>query len=81
MLRYSGPGSTAGVALALQAMELAFPSSTPTGRSSADRHATKHDRAVGHPLIQSYEPGEDWWWCFIDEVAFLGPGAPSSAHQ
>jgi uncharacterized UBP type Zn finger protein len=35
---------------------------------SPNRHATKHFRATGHPLIQSLEPGEDWTWCYIDEV-------------
>ncbi len=37
---------------------------------SPGRHATKHYRATDHPLIRSYEPGEDWWWCFVDELAF-----------
>jgi uncharacterized UBP type Zn finger protein len=32
------------------------------------RHATKHFRATGHPLIRSLEPGEDWMWCYVDEV-------------
>ena len=35
---------------------------------SPNRHATKHFRATGHPLIQSLEPGEDWTWCYADEV-------------
>jgi hypothetical protein len=21
-------------------------------------------------LVRSYEPGEDWWWCYVDEVGF-----------
>ena len=34
-----------------------------------------------HPLIRSYEPGEDWWWCYDDEVAFEVDGAgPSPSH-
>ena len=37
---------------------------------SPNRHATKHHRASGHPIIRSKEPGEDWYWCFIDELAF-----------
>ena len=36
--------------------------------SSPNRHATKHVRASGHPLVRSMEPGEDWAWCYIDEV-------------
>ena len=35
---------------------------------SKNRHATKHFRSSGHPIIASYEPGEDWKWCFIDEL-------------
>ena len=38
--------------------------------SSPHRHATKHARAIGHPLLRSAEPGEDWSWCVIDEIAF-----------
>jgi len=49
--------------------------------SSPNRHASGHFRATGHPLIQSYEPGEDWWWCYVDEVAFQVPGAPVHAHR
>lgn len=44
--------------------------------SSPNRHATAHERAAGHPLIRSFEPGEDWFWCYLDEVAFLLKGAP-----
>jgi hypothetical protein len=32
------------------------------------------DRAFpesGHPLIRSAEPGEDWSWCYVDEVALV----------
>jgi uncharacterized UBP type Zn finger protein len=35
---------------------------------SKNKHATKHFHATGHPLIRSDEPGEDWLWCYIDEV-------------
>jgi len=35
---------------------------------SIGKHATKHFHATGHPIIQSIEPGEDWGWCYIDEV-------------
>jgi uncharacterized UBP type Zn finger protein len=49
--------------------------------SSPNKHATAHYRTGGHPLVQSYEPGEDWWWCYADEVGFEVPGAPSYAHS
>jgi len=48
--------------------------------SSPGRHASAHFKTVEHPLVQSYEPGEDWWWCFVDEVAFEVEGARSFTH-
>jgi Zn-finger in ubiquitin-hydrolases and other protein len=48
--------------------------------SSLGRHASAHAREPGHPIVQSYEPGEDWYWCFVDDVAFMLEGegpAPS----
>jgi len=38
--------------------------------SSPNRHATAHVKASDHPLVQSLEPGEDWIWCYVDEVGF-----------
>jgi len=46
--------------------------------SSPGRHATAHHRGTSHPLIRSFEPGEDWWWCYPDETAFEVAGAPPS---
>lgn len=37
--------------------------------SSPNRHATKHFRSTGHPIITSAEPGESWVWCYVDEEA------------
>jgi len=39
--------------------------------SSPNRHASRHAREVDHPIARSAEPGEDWSWCFVDEVAFI----------
>jgi len=36
--------------------------------SSKNKHATKHFRASGHPIMKSFEPGEDWSWCYIDNT-------------
>ena len=36
--------------------------------SSPNRHARAHFHAVKHPIMQSFEPGEDWRWCFVDEA-------------
>jgi hypothetical protein len=49
--------------------------------SSPNRHATAHAHDTDHPLVQSYEPGEDWYWCYTDEVAFeLDEPHPTPAH-
>lgn len=34
---------------------------------SPNRHAAAHFRKVKHPIIRSFEPGEDWRWCYVDE--------------
>ena len=36
--------------------------------SSKNKHATRHFHATYHPIIQSFQPGEDWRWCYVDEV-------------
>src|SRR6185436_2066660 len=36
--------------------------------NSPNKHATKHHHATKHPVIRSYEPGEDWGWCYVDEA-------------
>ncbi len=38
--------------------------------SSKNKHATKHFHASGHPIVKSAEPGEDWKWCYIDELVW-----------
>jgi uncharacterized UBP type Zn finger protein len=38
--------------------------------NSPNRHATGHHRETGHPIIRSAEPGEDWSWCYVDELMF-----------
>ena len=40
--------------------------------SSPNQHARKHAAAAGHPIIKSMEPGEDWAYCYIDDVAIMG---------
>ncbi|HAM01696.1 MAG TPA: hypothetical protein DCQ30_05650 [Acidimicrobiaceae bacterium] len=48
---------------------------------SPNRHATGHFHSTTHPLIRSYEPGEDWWWCYPDELFFDVEGAvPAPSH-
>jgi hypothetical protein len=36
--------------------------------SSKNRHATKHFAAVNHPIMKSFQPGEDWRWCYVHEA-------------
>ena len=42
--------------------------------SSPGRHASAHAAGSGHPIMRSIEPGEDWCWCFEDEIGMLIPG-------
>ena len=49
--------------------------------NSKNKHATKHFHETGHPIIQSFEPGEDWYWCYVDEIMFEADGeGPSPSH-
>jgi uncharacterized UBP type Zn finger protein len=41
--------------------------------SSPNRHATAHAESEAHPIVRSIEPGEDWSWCYVDEVAMRIP--------
>ncbi len=34
---------------------------------SPGRHASKHFRTSHHPVMRSFEPGETWGWCFVDQ--------------
>ena len=36
--------------------------------SSPNQHASKHAAADNHPIAASFEPGEDWAWCYVDDV-------------
>jgi CPA2 family monovalent cation:H+ antiporter-2 len=40
--------------------------------SSPNKHASAHFRATAHPVMRSVEPGENWGWCFPDEVMLEG---------
>ena len=41
--------------------------------TSPSQHATAHNAATGHPIIRSFEPGEDWFYDFRTGEAFAGP--------
>jgi uncharacterized UBP type Zn finger protein len=39
--------------------------------SSPGKHASAHFRETGHPIVRSFQPGEDWGWCFVDDELLL----------
>jgi hypothetical protein len=39
--------------------------------SSPNRHATKHVGEAGHPIVSSLEPGENWSYCYEDDLVFV----------
>ncbi|HMG19423.1 MAG TPA: UBP-type zinc finger domain-containing protein [Gemmatimonadales bacterium] len=39
---------------------------------SPNRHATKHFHKTNHPVMRSFEPGEDWGFCFVENL-FIEP--------
>ena len=39
---------------------------------SPGTHATRHFHATAHPLMRSFEPREDWGWCYVDQL-FIEP--------
>ena len=41
--------------------------------SSPGRHATRHFHHTGHPVVASFEPGERWAWCYIDQAELTVP--------
>ena len=49
--------------------------------SSPAKHATAHHRDTDHPIIRSFEPGEEWFWYYADEVGFeLEDAPPAPSH-
>ena len=49
--------------------------------SSPSQHASHHAADVGHPVIRSFEPGEDWFWDYASEEAFQGPELAPPTHR
>ena len=48
--------------------------------SSPGRHATHHFHRTEHPMVASLEPGEDWAWCYVDEVMIDGISTRLASH-
>ena len=49
--------------------------------TSPSQHATRHFQETGHPIIASFEPGENWFWSYLTDEAFEGPGLAPPAHR
>jgi uncharacterized UBP type Zn finger protein len=47
---------------------------------SPNRHASAHAQHSQHPIIRSIEPGEEWSWCFVDELAMRIDGVHGSTR-
>jgi uncharacterized UBP type Zn finger protein len=45
---------------------------------SPNRHASRHFAETGHPILRSFEPGEDWGWCFVDQLFFEPAPTPGA---
>ena len=39
---------------------------------SVGKHATGHFHSSKHAIMKSFQPGEDWSWCYVDEL-FMAP--------
>lgn len=49
--------------------------------TSPNQHATKHSHETGHPVVTSFEPGEDWFYDYRTNSTFRGPRLlPPHAH-
>ena len=48
--------------------------------NSPNRHATKHYHSSHHPVIRSFEPGEDWGFCYDDQV-MIEPMPPITGRR
>ena len=49
--------------------------------SSPSQHATAHAARTGHPVVRSYEPGEEWFWDYRSTRALDGPPLAPPEHR
>ena len=49
--------------------------------TSPAQHATAHHRATSHPVVQSFEPGETWFWDYRSEEMLEGPDLAPPHHH
>ena len=49
--------------------------------NSPGKHATGHNRTTHHPIVRSYEPDEEWYFCYPDNLMFeLADAPPNPSH-
>ena len=49
--------------------------------TSPSQHATAHFRETGHPVMRTFEPGEDWFWDFAADDYTQGPALAAPEHR
>ncbi len=49
--------------------------------TSPQQHASAHAAEAGHPIIRSFEPGEDWFWNYETQVFHAGPPLAAPEHH
>jgi hypothetical protein len=49
--------------------------------SSPEQHASKHAASSGHRLVQSFEPGETWFWDYVTSDYYDGPRLADPQHR
>jgi hypothetical protein len=49
--------------------------------TSPAQHATAHFRSTDHPVVQSFEPGEEWFWDYARQQALEGPVLADPQHR
>ena len=49
--------------------------------SSPSQHASRHSTTSGCPLVQSFEPGEDWYWDYATDDYYEGPPLAPPRHH
>jgi hypothetical protein len=49
--------------------------------SSPSQHASRHAEATGHPVVMTFEPGEDWFWDYRDGEFVDGPQLAPPIHH
>jgi hypothetical protein len=49
--------------------------------SSPMQHASKHAATSRHPIVQSFEPGEDWFWDYTRKDYYDGPRLADPQHR